>query len=202
MMKNCLLSTLSAFAFVAACSDYPHPVAQSPSQESSLQPVQHRRVCDRPITWQYKDPAQDVPDKYKSLMGLWTGEVDFAGGGSMCIAVAVSEVKASGDVNAIFAWNLGASSSAGDLLNTHSQGTANWWAKGVKVGPKGEEMVVFSAKDPYNGLMYEYRFSFPKKDKMIGALISNKLDGTTNSRDMAVLTRNTYPAPLVAAAGK
>ena len=201
-MKNCLLSTLSALALVAACSNQPQPVAQSPSQDSSLIPLHRARVCDQSVTWQYKDPAQDVPDKYKSLIGLWTGEVDFAGGGSMCIAVAVAEVKASGDVNAIFAWNLGASSSAGDLLNTHSQGTANWWAKGVKVAPKGEEMVVFAAKDPYNGLMYEYHFSFPKDGKMAGALISNKLDGSTNSVDAALLARRPYPASFVAEAGK
>ena len=201
-MKKRLLRALSVLALVAGCSDRPESVAQSPSQDLSLGRVQHKRVCDQPMAWQYKEPVNDVPDKYKSLMGLWIGEVDFVSGGSMCIAVAISEVTASGDVNAIFAWNLGASSSAGDFVNIHSQGKANWWAKGVKVDRKGEETVVFPARDPYNGLMREYRFSLPKKDKIIGALISNKLDGSTNSLDTAVLTRNTYPAPLVAAAGK
>jgi hypothetical protein len=196
-----LLSILSVLALAAGCSVQQEPIAPSPPQELSLGSVQNKRVCDQPMAWQYKEPGNDVPDKYKSLMGLWTGEVDFVGGGSMCIGVAVSEVTAAGDVNAIFAWNLGASSS-GELLNVHSQGAANWWAKGVKVGPKGEEMVVFSAKDPYRGLMYEYRFSLPRDGKMVGALIGNKLDGTTNSRDVAVLTRDTYPAALVAVTGK
>ena len=79
---------------------------------------------------------------------------------------------------------------------------ANWAAKNLKVGPTGDEMVVFSSNDPYHGLIYEYRFSFPQKDRMVGALISRKLDGTTNSSDTAVLTRNTPAASSVAAAGK
>jgi len=201
MSKHVFLG-LSALALVAGCSSHPQPVALSSSQDSAPGAIQHARVCDQPLTWQYKNPAGDVSDKYKGLVGLWTGEVDFVSGGSMCIAVAVSEVTASGDVNAVFAWNLGASSSIGELLNLHSQGKASWWAKGVKVGPKSEEMVVFSSKDPYNGLMYEYRFAFPKDGKMVGALIGNKLDGTTNSRDVAILTRSPYSPALVAEAGK
>lgn len=201
-MRKHLLSALSVFSLLTACSNRPEPVVQSPSQDQSLGQVHRTRVCDQPMAWQYKDSAHDVPDRYKSLIGLWTGEVDFTSGGSMCIAVAVAEVTPSGDVNAIFAWNLGGTSSSGEFLNTHSQGTANWWAKGIKVGPKDEEMVVFAAKDPFHGLMYEYRFSFPNNDKLIGSLIGSKRDGTTHSRDAAVLTRSTYPAPLVAAVGK
>jgi hypothetical protein len=201
-MNKRLLAAFTALAFVAACSNYPGPVEQSPSETSSLGPVQHKRVCDQPMAWQYKAPADDVPDKYKRLVGLWTGEVDFISGGSMCIAVAVSEVNASGDINAIFSWNLGGPSSANEFLNTHSQGTANWWAKGIKVDPKAEEMVVFSSRDPYNGLMYQYRFPFPDKGKMVGALVSTQLNGSTNSSDTAILTRSPYPAPLVADVGK
>lgn len=201
-MNKRLLAALTTLAFVAACSDNPRPVGQSSSNAASLGPVQHERVCDQPMAWQYKAPADEVPDKYKRLIGLWTGEVDFVSGGSMCIAVAVSEVHASGDIDALFSWNLGGPSSANEFINTHSQGTANWWAKGVKVDSKDGEMIVFSAKDPYNGLMYEYRFPFPNEGKMVGVLRSAKLNGSINSLDTAVLTRRPYPAPLVADAGK
>lgn len=201
-MKKRLFAALSVVGLVAACSIRPDPMVQSTSHDHSLGPVQRMRACDQAMAWQYKDTAQDVPDKYRSLIGLWTGEVGFTGGGSMCIAVAVAEVTASGDVNAIFAWNLGGSSSSGELLNVHSQGTANWWAKGIKMGPTDEEMVVFASKDPYRGVMYEYRFSFPNNDKLVGSLIGSKPDGTTHSRDTAVLTRSTHHVPQVAAAGK
>ena len=163
--------------------------------------VHHKRVCDQPMAWQYKHPGNDVPDKYKGLMGLWKGEVYFATGGSMCIAVAVSDVTVTGDVDALFAWNLGATSS-GEVMNLHSEGQASWWAKGIKAGPKGEEMVVFSSKDPYQGLMYEYQFSFPKNGEMVGALISTKLDGSSNSSDPATLTRSSSAPDLTAQAGK
>jgi hypothetical protein len=191
---------LGVLALVAGCSDPTEPSTPAPGPSFAV--VQHKRACDMQLDWQYKRPGNDVPDKYKSLMGLWTGEVDFLSGGSMCIAVAVSDVTATGDVNSVFAWNLGASPSVGEALNVHSEGKASWWAKGIKSGPKGEEMVVFSAKDPYQGLMYEYRFSFPKNGKMVGALISHKLDGSTNSSDLAILTRRSLSPELVAESGK
>jgi hypothetical protein len=197
-MKNRLLSALSVLTLVTGYSG----LATAADPGVSTGAVQHQhRVCDRPLTWQYKDPANDVPDRYRSLMGLWTGEVSFVGGGSMCIAVVVSEVSASGDINTVFAWNLG-NSPSGEVYNVHSQGKVSWSAKAAKVGPKGEEMIVFSSNDPYQGLMYEYRFSLPQKDRMVGALISHKLNGTTKSSDKAVLTRNTPASPSVAAAGK
>lgn len=195
-MKKRLLSALSVltlgYSGLAAAADPGVPTA----------PVQHKqRVCDQSLTWQYKEPATDVPHRYKSLIGLWTGEVSFVGGGSMCIAVAVSQVSASGDVDTVFAWNLG-NSPSGEIYNVHSQGKVTWSAKAAKVGPKGEEMIVFSSNDPYQGLMYEYRFSLPQRDRMVGVLISHKLNGVTNSSDKAVLTRNTPAGPSVAAAGK
>jgi hypothetical protein len=196
-MKKCALSALVGLALVTGSAGQAQDVAQSPS----LGPVHHKRLCDQPMAWQYKNPQHDVPDKYKDLMGLWTGAVYFAGGGSMCIAVAVSQVTASGDVVTAFAWNLGDSPATSEALNIHSQGQANWWAKGVKAGAKGEELV-FSSKDPYHGLLYEYRFSFPKEDKMVGTLIGHKLDGTTASVYAAVLTRNTFAAPPAAAGGE
>ena len=200
-MKRRVLSSLSVLALVAGCSGQPQPVAQALTQDSSPGPVQHKRVCDQPMTWQYKDPANDVPDKYKDLKGLWTGDVDF-GGASMCIGIAVSEVTAAGDVNTVLVWNIGASPASNGDPNTHSEGKAtNWWAKDVKAGAKGEE-IVFSSNEPYHGLMWEYRFSLPKTDKMVGALIAHKMDGTTASKFTAVLTRKTPAAPLVADSGK
>lgn len=200
-MKKSVLAALGGLALIAGTAGHAQPVAQSPSQGSSLGPVYHKRVCDRPMAWQYKKPASDVPDKYKNLMGLWTGEVNFVGGGSMCIAVAVSQVSASGDVDTVFAWNLGDSPATSEALNIHSQGEANWWAKSVRTDEKGEE-IVFSSTDPYHGLLYEYRFSLPKKDRMAGALIGHKLDGTTASVWAAVLTRSMSAPPLVAATGE
>jgi hypothetical protein len=193
-MKKRLLSALSALTLVAGYSG----LATAGTPDVSPGPIQHQRVCDQPMTWQYKVPATDVPAKYIDLMGLWTGEVNFVGGGSMCIAVVVSEVSSSGDINTVFAWNLG-NSLSGEIFNVHSQGTVTWSAKSAKVGPKGEEMIVFSSNDPYHGLTYEYRFSFPRKDRMVGALISHKPNGTTTSSDAAVLTRNMPAAPSVAA---
>ena len=61
---------------------------------------------------------------------------------------------------------------------------------------------MFSSTDPYHGLLYEYRFSLPKKDRMAGALIGHKLDGTTASVWAAVLTRSMSAPPLVAATGE
>ena len=197
-MKKRFLSALSILALFAGNSG----VANAGAPDGAAAPAQHKqRVCDRPLAWQYTDPAKDVPDRYKDLMGLWTGEVSFLAGGSMCIAVAISEVSASGDIKTTFAWNLGDSPS-GEVYNVHSQGKVTWWAKAEKSGPKGEEMIVFSSNEPYHGLKYEYRFSSPQKDRMVGSLISRKLNGTTNSSDTAVLTRNPTAAPSVATAGK
>ena len=200
-MKKCVLGALVSFALVAGSAGQAQDIAQSPAQSSSLGPVHHKRLCDQPIAWQYKAPPHDVPGKYKDLMGLWTGEVYFVGGGSMCIAVAVSQVTASADIDTVFTWNLGNSPSRNEAFNMHSQGQANWWAKGVNAGTKGEE-IVFSSTDPYHGLLYEYRFSLPKQDKMVGTLTRHKSDGTTASIYTAVLTRNAFAAPLAAAGGE
>ena len=71
------ISAKRILSLVASSAGQAQEIAQSPSLRSSLGPVHHKRLCDQPMTWQYKDPPHDVPDKYKDLMGLWTGEVYF-----------------------------------------------------------------------------------------------------------------------------
>lgn len=200
-MNKLVLSALAGLSLLVGSAGQTQDIAQSPSQRSSLGPVHHKRLCDQPMTWRYKNPPPDVPGKYKDLMGLWTGAVFFVGGGSMCIAVAVSQVTASGDVDTVFAWNLGDSPATSEAVNTHSEGQANWWAKSTKAGGKGEE-IVFSSTDPYHGLLYEYRFSLPKEYKMVGTLTGRQPDGTTAAVYTAVLTRNMFAPPLAAAGGE
>jgi hypothetical protein len=171
-MKSLFLAVFAASALTACAA----PQAQSLDGPN----VNHRRLCDIPMAWEYKTPQPDVPAKYQQLVGLWTGGVLFAGDdATMCIAVAVQEVKPDGKTDAMFNWNLGGTSST----NKVSQGQANWWAQTVVIFPDKGEQVVFASIKPYNGLWYRYVLNFPteaRPDLITGYLEATKAGSATD----------------------
>jgi hypothetical protein len=123
--------------------------------------AESRRLCDRPMNWSYTSPAPDVPAKYQRLLGLWTGTVNFVGSSEashMCLAIAIHEVKADGQIGSTFAWNLG---DGIESANQVSFGTSTWWGHPVALAAGQPEQLVFGSIAPYRGKWYRYVLDFP-----------------------------------------
>jgi hypothetical protein len=123
--------------------------------------AESRRLCDMPMKWSYTKPAPDVPAKYQRLLGLWTGTVNFVGSGEaahMCLAVAIDDVKADGQVGSTFAWNLG---DGIESTNQVSVGTSPWSARTVVLAAGGPEQLVFGSITPFRGKWYRYVLDLP-----------------------------------------
>ena len=132
-------------------------VALLPSAASA----ESRRLCDTPMKWSYTKPEPDVPGKYARLLGLWTGAVTFVGSGKsthMCLAIAIHEVKADGQIGSTFAWHLG---DGNELANQVSFGTSTWWGHPVALSAGKPDQLVFGSIAPYRGKWYRYVLDLP-----------------------------------------
>ena len=139
----------------------------------------HRTECSIPMTFSFRPVEVGTPVKYSDLRGLWVGEVRFPGdSANMCIAVAIEKVKANGETESVFVWNLGTGPAS---TNKVSSGSANWWAQTVVLFPGKGEQIVFAADRPHiDNRWYRYVLDFPtsdRPDKIIGYLEAT-LDGS------------------------
>jgi hypothetical protein len=187
-MKKLLLATTALF-MLGACSvvkDTPLAVSEDvKTHEDSkpIVPVNHVRVCDQNLDWSNKTVASDVPDRYKHLLGLWTGQVNFTGDGNayMCIAVAVQDVDVNGKTDSVFVWNLGDGPTSTNIV---SFGKANWPAEThVLFADKGEQ-IVFAGDAPYHGKWWRYVLNppvAPDYDTITGNLEATATGDATSS---------------------
>lgn len=139
--------------------------------------AESRRLCDSAAEWTYTQPAPDVPARLQSLVGLWTGSIAFQGSSEstrMCLAVAITGVKADGAAASIVAWNLG---SGNETANIVSKGITNWIAQTAVPFPGRGDRIVFTPDAPSRGRWYRYVLDFPtagEPDTIRGTLYATR----------------------------